>query len=85
VLVPDAEGIELVHQVIYEELCLGLIRDESRAGYLRVMDDLAARGAQGIILGCTEITLLIKPEYTGLPLYDTTLLHALAAVDWALA
>jgi aspartate racemase len=85
VIVPDAEGIDLVHQVIYDELCLGVIRDSSRAGYLRVMDDLAARGAQGIILGCTEITLLIKPEHSTLPLYDTTLLHARAAVDWALA
>jgi aspartate racemase len=84
VLVPDAAGIEIVHRAIYDELCLGIVRDDSRAAYLRVMDDLAARGAQGIILGCTEITLLIKPEHTALPLYDTTYLHAVAAVDWAL-
>jgi aspartate racemase len=85
VLVPDAAGRETVHRAIYDELCLGVVRDDSRAAYLRIMDDLAAQGAQAIILGCTEITLLIKPEHTSLPLYDTTYLHALAAVDWALA
>jgi aspartate racemase len=85
VLVPDAAGREIVHRAIYDELCLGIVRDDSRAAYLRIMDDLAAQGAQAIILGCTEITLLIKPEHTTLPLYDTTALHAQAVVDWALS
>lgn len=84
VIVPDEIGREIVHRAIYDELCLGVVRDESRAAYLKIMDDLVAQGAQGIILGCTEITLLIKPEHTSLRLYDTTYLHALAAVDWAL-
>lgn len=84
VLTPDSDGRRIVHDVIYDELCLGEVRDESRRHYLRIMDDLVAAGAQGVILGCTEITLLIKPEHTTTPLYDTTYLHALAAVDWAL-
>jgi len=84
VLTPDSGGRRIVHDVIYDELCLGEVRDESRRHYLRIMDDLVAAGAQGVILGCTEITLLIKPEHTTIPLYDTTYLHALAAVDWAL-
>ncbi len=83
VLTPDDAGREVIHRVIYDELCLGNIQDKSRAAYLRVIDDLAARGAQGVILGCTEITLLVKPEHTTLPQYDTTTLHAMAAVEWA--
>lgn len=84
VIVPNQAGRDIVHRAIYDELCLGVVRDESRKAYLKIMDDLVAQGAQGIILGCTEITLLIKPEHTPLCLYDTTYLHALAAVDWAL-
>lgn len=84
VLVPDAEGIQVVHDIIYEELVLGIVRDESRRQYQRVIDQLAQQGAEGVILGCTEITLLIQPEHTSLPVFDTTYLHAVAAVDWAL-
>jgi len=84
VITPNDADRTIIHDVIYHELVLGTIRDESRHEYLRIMDDLAARGAQGMILGCTEITLLVKPEHTAIRLYDTTLLHALAAVDWAL-
>jgi len=84
VRVPDAARREVVHRAIYDELCLGVVRDQSRAAYLNIMDDLAQQGAQGIILGCTEITLLIQAEHTPLRLYDTTRLHALAAVEWAL-
>lgn len=84
VLIPNDDERTLIHDVIYNELCLGVVRDESRAAYLEIMTRLAAQGAEGIILGCTEITLLIKPEHTSLRLYDTTHLHALAAVDWAL-
>lgn len=85
VLTPDQADRDLVHRVIYEELVLGQIRPESRAGYLDVIGRMAEAGAQGVILGCTEIGLLIKPSDTALPLFDTTELHALAAVEWALA
>lgn len=79
VIVPDDDGRELVHKVIYEELCLGRIRDESREAYRRIIAELAARGAQGVILGCTEIGLLIRPADVEVPLFDTTALHARAA------
>ncbi len=85
VLLPPAAERELVHRVIYEELVRGEIRAESRRGYQAVIAALKARGAQAVILGCTEISLLIKPEHSVLPSFDTTLLHAVAAVDWALA
>lgn len=79
VIVPDDDGRELVHKVIYEELCLGRIRDESREAYRRIIARLATRGAQGVILGCTEIGLLIGPADVEVPLFDTTALHARAA------
>lgn len=84
VLVPDADERQAVHRIIYDELCVGVISDASRAVYLRVIEGLAARGAQAIILGCTEISLLVKPEHSTLPLLDTTELHAQAAVTFAL-
>ncbi len=83
-LVPDEDDREHVHRIIYDELCHGIINDESRRVYQRVIEDLASRGAQAVILGCTEITLLIKPEHSVLPVFDTTALHAQAAVDWAI-
>ncbi|MCY0926143.1 aspartate/glutamate racemase family protein [Streptomyces sp. H27-H1] len=85
VLVPDPEGRALVHRVIYEELCLGIVRDESRAAYRRVVEDLVAQGAEGVVLGCTEIELLIGPEDSPVPVFPTARLHAEAAVDAALA
>ncbi len=85
VVTPHDADRQIIHDVIYDELCLGEVRDDSRREYLRIMDDLTARGAQGVILGCTEIAMLIKPQHTAIRLYDTTLLHALAAVDWALS
>jgi aspartate racemase len=85
VLVPDDAGREIVHDVIYDELCLGVIKPESKAAYLQIIDGLTAQGAQAVILGCTEITLLVKQADTPTPLYDTTYLHAVAAVDYALA
>jgi aspartate racemase len=83
-LVPDEPGRTTVHDIIYQELVRGIIRPESRQAYVQVIDGLAAAGAQGIILGCTEIGLLVKPGDHRLPLYDTTQLHALAALDWAM-
>lgn len=85
VLTPDAPDRATVHRIIYEELVLGTIRDESRAAYVAIIEKLAAAGAEGVILGCTEIGLLIKPEDSPLPVFDTTVLHARAAVDFALA
>lgn len=84
VLVPDAQERQAVHRIIYEELCVGIISDASRRVYQQVIESLSARGAQAIILGCTEIGLLLKPEHSPLPLLDTTELHARAAVDFAL-
>jgi aspartate racemase len=84
VLVPEADERAAVNRVIYEELCLGVVREESRAQYRAIMGRLAERGAQGIILGCTEITLLVTAADSAAPLFDTTRLHALAAVEFAL-
>jgi aspartate racemase len=84
VLVPNADERQAVHRIIYEELCVGVISEASRQVYQRVIASLAARGAQAVILGCTEIGLLIKSEHCDLPLLDTTALHAQAAVAFAL-
>ncbi|HWU77879.1 MAG TPA: aspartate/glutamate racemase family protein [Rhodanobacter sp.] len=85
VLLPDADDRVLVHRVIYEELCRGQLLASSRDDYRRVMAALVAQGAEGIILGCTEIALLVDAGDASVPLFDTTHLHAQAAVDWALA
>ncbi|WP_457027929.1 aspartate/glutamate racemase family protein [Kitasatospora sp. P5_F3] len=84
VLTPDAPGRALVHRVIYQELCLGVIREESRAAYRSVIGELVAQGAEGIVLGCTEIELLISPADSPVPVFATTRLHAEAAVAAAL-
>lgn len=84
VLVPDNQGRDIVHQIIYDELVVGDIKDESRVAYQNVIGKLQENGAEGVILGCTEIGLLIKPEDSPIPVYDTTYLHAVAAVEWAL-
>ena len=73
-----------MHRIIYEELCVGDIRKESKAAYVDVILRLASAGAEAIILGCTEIGLLIKDGDVDLPLFDTTRLHAEAAVQWAI-
>ncbi|MFG3229222.1 aspartate/glutamate racemase family protein [Kitasatospora sp. NPDC048194] len=84
VLVPEEDARALVHRVIYEELCVGIVREESRAAYRRVIGDLVAAGAEGVILGCTEIELLVRPEDSPVPVFPTTRLHAKAAVAAAL-
>jgi len=84
VLVPDAADRAVVDRIIFEELCLGRVLDDSRAEYLRIIAELIARGAEGIVLGCTEIMLLVGSSQVGVPLFDTTTLHAIAAVDFAL-
>ena len=83
-LVPDAAGREVVHRVIFDELVSGIINPASRQAYRMVMAQLAQQGAEGIIFGCTEICLLVTAEDSPLPVFDTTRLHALAAVDEAL-
>ena len=84
VLVPSEEEMETVNSVIFQELCLGLVSDASRNAYLSIIDSLARRGAQGILLGCTEIGLLLSQEDTPMPLFDTAVIHAAGAVRIAL-
>ena len=84
VLVPDDAGRAYVNAVIYGELVAGQIRDASRTGYVAIIDDLAARGAEGVVLGCTEIPMLVREQDVKLPLFNTTVLHAEAALDYAL-
>jgi aspartate racemase len=85
VLVPDEVGRGRVHRIIYDELCLGQIRESSGAEYLAIIEGLAADGAEAVILGCTEIALLVGDARAAVPLYDTTAIHAEAAVALALA
>ncbi|MBU2877040.1 aspartate/glutamate racemase family protein [Aliiglaciecola lipolytica] len=84
VLTPDQSDRDFVHQVIYDELCLGEINSSSRKNYLNIIQKMYQQGAQAIILGCTEIALLINQNDTDIPLYNTTDIHALAAVDFSL-
>ena len=84
VVVPDAGDRRIVHEVIYNELCVGVVVDESRREYRRIMRGLADRGAEAILLGCTEIDLLVGPEDAPVPVFDTTRLHAERAVEMAL-
>ena len=84
VLTPAADQRELVHAVIYGELCLGRVEDSSRDAYRKIAADLVGRGAQGLILACTEIGLLLRPEDAAVPLFDTAAIHAEAAAEWAL-
>ena len=84
VILPSQADRAIVHRVIYEELVLGILRDDSREQYVRIMRDMVERGAQGVILGCTEIGLLVSAADSTAPLFDTTRLHALAGVEAAL-
>ena len=85
VLIPEADEVETVNDVIFHELCVGEIREESRRNFQKVIEGLKARGAQGVILGCTEIGMLIAPADSALPVFDTTQIHALRAAELALA
>ena len=85
VLVPDAHERTEIHRIIYDELCLGVIRESSAATYRTIMANLVARGAECLILGCTEIGLLVGAGDTNVPLFDTARIHAEDAVDWALS
>ncbi|MBC7007742.1 aspartate/glutamate racemase family protein [Pseudoalteromonas sp. BZK2] len=81
VLIPDAQGRETVHRVIYDELCKGVIKEESKAEYLTIIDNLTQQGAEAIILGCTEIALLVQQSDTSIPLLDSTALHCAMALE----
>jgi aspartate racemase len=85
VIIPSSQQMETVHRVIYDELCAGKVRPDSKQKYAEIIGQLVARGAGGIILGCTEIGLLVKPEDSSVPLFDTTEIHAKAAVQYALS
>jgi aspartate racemase len=85
VVIPDSKDREIIHRVIYDELCLGTVKQESREQYLRIMEQLVQAGAEGIILGCTEIELLVHEGDGRAPLFPTTRIHAIAAVEYALA
>lgn len=85
VIVPNEEDRATVHRIIYDELCLGVALPESRSAYRRIMESLVALGAEAIILGCTEVSLLVSQEDASVPLFDTTAMHAQAAADAALA
>lgn len=85
VLIPNSQDREFIHHVIYNELCLGEINDASRSRYLDIVSELASQGAEAVILGCTEIALLIQQQHTPTPLYDTTQIHAASAVRAAMS
>ena len=84
VLVPEQADIDEVNRIIFEELCVGTLKETSRKTFSRIIDTLKARGAQAVILGCTEIGLLVKQEHASLPLYDTTVIHASRAAEKAM-
>jgi len=85
VIVPDAEDRETIHRIIYEELCVGVAKSASRSEYRRIMGKLASQGAQAIVLGCTEIALLVSQKDSEVPLFDTTVIHARVAAEEALS
>jgi aspartate racemase len=85
VLTPGESDRDIVHRIVYEELCLGRIESRSRSEYKRIIADLVSRGAEAVILGCTEISLLIGDRDADVPLFDTTAIHARKAAEWALA
>jgi len=84
VLVPEGKDLETVHNIIYNELVLGVIKNESREAYKKIIEKLAKKGAQGVILGCTEIPLLIQQNHVSIPVFDTTTIHAEKTVKFAL-
>jgi aspartate racemase len=84
VTIPDEKARAAVHRIIYEELCLGRIREVSKSTMVRIIEDLIGAGAEGVVLGCTELSLLVRPEDLRIAAFDTTRIHARKAVDWAL-
>jgi aspartate racemase len=85
VIAPYLEDRNEIHRIIYDELCAGIIQERSRQRYICIMEGLAQRGAEGVILGCTEITLLIHPDDVSIPVFDTTAIHAWDAAEFSMA
>ena len=85
VLIPEENEREIIHNVIYNELCNGIINEASKEKFKKIIDNLALKGAEGVVLGCTEIPLLIKQEDVNIPVFDTTTIHAIAAVEFSLS
>lgn len=85
VIIPDEADRETVHKIIYEELCKGILKDTSREKYKQIISKLQAKGAEGVVLGCTEIPLLIKQKDVSIPVFDTTTIHGVSAVEFAIA
>ena len=85
VLVPNSKDQTIVHNIIYDELCLGFVNSSSREQYISIVNSLFDQGAEAVILGCTEIALLIQQTHTKVPLYDTTEIHSTQAVQWAMS
>lgn len=84
VLIPDEDERNAIHDIIYNELCKGIINESSKKEYIEIINNLVSKGAEGIVLGCTEIPLLIKQEDVNVPIFDTTTIHAISAVEYAL-
>lgn len=84
VVIPEEADREIIHEVIYEELCKGIMNETSKEKYKKVINSLALKGAEGVVLGCTEIPLLIKQEDVSIPVFDTTTIHAVSSVEFAL-
>ncbi len=84
VVIPDKNEREIIHEIIYNELCKGIINEVSKERYIKIISNLALKGAEGVVLGCTEIPLLIKQEDVSIPVFDTTKIHAVSAVEYAL-
>jgi len=85
VIIPQENERKVVHRIIYDELCQGIISPTSRSAFVEIIESLEEAGAEGVILGCTEIGLLVRPEDVRLPLFDTTIIHAEASADWAIS
>lgn len=85
VIIPSREEREIIHKIIYDELCKGIINEKSKDHYIKIINSLASNGAEGIVLGCTEIPLLIKQEDIDIPLFDTTTIHSISAAEFALS
>ncbi len=85
IIVPDEDDMHIINQIIFDELCVGQVHDASRNAYLKILKTLRAKGAEAVILGCTEIAMLLSDKDTDMPLYDTTALHADYAVRWSLS
>jgi len=85
VLIPNESDRNTIHRIIYDGLCLGMLLDKSRDSFCRIIDKLVLDGAEGVILGCTEIAMLVSPSDSAVPLFDTAELHARYAVEWALS